>query len=91
MSLNIRPLSNRVVVEPIKAENKTAGGLYIPDSAQEKSTTGKVVAVGTGRKDEPMTVTVGDTVMYGKYSGSELKVDGVDYAIMREDDIIAIL
>jgi len=91
MSLNIRPLSNRVVVEPIKAENKTAGGLIIPDSAKEKSTTGKVMAVGSGRKDEPMTVAVGDTVMYGKYSGSELKVDGVEYTIMREDDIIAIL
>jgi chaperonin GroES len=80
-----------VLVEPQAAETKTASGLYIPDSAKEKPQQGKVVAVGNGKKDHDMTVKVGDTVLYGKYSGSELKYDGNDYLIMREDDILAII
>ncbi|MBQ0734429.1 co-chaperone GroES [Aquimarina celericrescens] len=91
MGLNIKPLSDRVVVEPLPAETQTASGLYIPDSAQEKQQKGKVAAVGSGKKDHEMTVKVGDTVLYGKYSGTELKLDGKDYLIMREDDILAIV
>ncbi|MDH7447879.1 co-chaperone GroES [Aquimarina sp. 2201CG14-23] len=91
MGVNIKPLSDRVVVEPLPAETQTASGLYIPDSAQEKQQKGKVAAVGSGKKDHEMTVKVGDTVLYGKYSGTELKLDGKDYLIMREDDIFAIV
>lgn len=91
MALKIRPLSDRVLVEPQAAETKTASGLYIPDSAKEKPQQGKVIAVGKGNKDHDMTVKVGDVVLYGKYSGSELKLDGKDYLIMREDDILAII
>ncbi len=91
MALNIKPLADRVVVEPLPAETQTASGLYIPDSAQEKQQKGKVVAVGPGKKDYNMSVSVGDTVLYGKYSGSELKLDSTDYIIMREDDILAIV
>ena len=89
--ISIKPLADRVVIEPLAAETKTASGIYIPDSAKEKPQQGKVVAVGKGTKDEPMTVKVGDKVLYGKYSGSELKFDGKDYLIMREDDILAII
>lgn len=89
--VNIQPLADRVLVEPAAAEEKTASGLYIPDTAKEKPQKGTVVAVGNGKKDEPLTVKVGDTVLYGKYSGTELSVDGVDYLIMREADIFAIL
>ncbi len=89
--ISIKPLSDRVVVEPLEAETKTASGLYIPDSAKEKPQQGKVVAVGKGTKDEPTTVKVGNVVLYGKYSGTELKLDGNDYLIMRESDIFAIL
>ncbi len=89
--LNIQPLADRVLVEPAAAEEKTASGLYIPDTAKEKPQKGTVVAVGNGKKDEPLTVKVGDTVLYGKYSGTELNVDGSDYLIMREADIFAIL
>ena len=89
--LTIQPLADRVLVEPLAAETKTASGLYIPDSAKEKPQQGKVVAVGKGKKDEPMTVNVGDTVIYGKFGGSELKLAGDDYLIMRESDIFAIL
>ena len=91
MSLNIKPLSDRVLVEPVEAETKTASGIIIPDNAKEKPQQGKVVAVGNGKKDEPMTVKVGDTVLYGKYSGTELKLEGKDYLIMRESDILAIV
>ncbi len=91
MALKIQPLSDRVLVEPQEAETKTASGIYIPDSAKEKPQQGKVVAVGKGKKDHEMTVKVGDVVLYGKYSGSELKYDGKDYLIMREDDILAII
>jgi chaperonin GroES len=91
MALKIQPLSDRVLVEPQKAETKTASGLYIPDSAKEKPQQGKVVAVGKGKKDHNMTVKVGDIVLYGKYSGSELKYEGNNYLIMREEDILAII
>ena len=91
MALKIQPLSDRVLVEPQEAETKTSSGIYIPDSAKEKPQQGTVVAVGKGKKDHEMTVKVGDTVLYGKYSGSELKLDGKDYLIMREDDVLAVL
>ncbi|MCS5490061.1 MULTISPECIES: co-chaperone GroES [Algoriphagus] len=90
-NVNIKPLADRVLVQPAAAEEKTASGLYIPDTAKEKPQRGTVVAIGTGKKDEPLTVKVGDTVLYGKYSGTELNVDGTDYLIMRESDIFAIL
>lgn len=90
-NVNIKPLADRVLVQPAAAEEKTASGLYIPDTAKEKPQRGTVVAVGNGKKDEPLTVKVGDTVLYGKYSGTELSVDGGDYLIMRESDIFAIL
>ncbi len=91
MALKIQPLSDRVLVAPQEAETKTSSGIYIPDSAKEKPQQGKIVAVGKGKKDHEMTVKVGDTVLYGKYSGSELKYEGNDYLIMREDDILAII
>lgn len=89
--LNIKPLADRVLVEPAAAEEKTAGGIIIPDTAKEKPMKGKVLAVGDGKKDEPITVKVGDVVLYGKYAGTELTVDGKDYLIMRESDIYAII
>jgi chaperonin GroES len=89
--VNIKPLADRVLVEPAAAEEKTAGGIIIPDTAKEKPMKGTVVAVGEGKKDEPITVKVGDTVLYGKYAGTELTVDGVDYLIMRESDIYAVI
>jgi len=89
--INIKPLADRVVIKPLAAETKTASGIYIPDSAKEKPQQGKVVAVGKGTKDEPTTVKVGDTVLYGKYAGTELKLEGGDYIIMRESDILAIV
>jgi chaperonin GroES len=85
-----KPLKDRVLVKPHEAEEKTASGIYIPESAQEKPQRGTVVAVGDGKKDEPMTVKVGDVVLYGKYSGTEIKIDGTDYLIMREDDILLV-
>lgn len=89
--VNIKPLADRVVIEPAQAEEKTAGGIIIPDTAKEKPQKGTVVAVGQGKKDEPMTVKEGDKVLYGKYAGTELNVDGKDYLIMRESDIYAII
>jgi chaperonin GroES len=89
--LNIRPLADRVLVEPAIAEEKTAAGIIIPDTAKEKPQKGKVVAAGPGKKDEPMSVKIGDTVLYGKYSGTEISFDGKDYLIMRESDIVAII
>jgi chaperonin GroES len=91
MALNIKPLSDRVLVEPIAAETITASGIHIPDTIKEKPQKGTVVAVGNGKKDEQLTVKVGDTVLYGKYAGTELKLEGKDYLIMREDDILAII
>ena len=89
--VKIRPLADRVLVMPLAAETKTASGLIIPDTAQEKPQRCKVVAVWGGKKDEPITVAVGDEVLYGKYAGTELKFEGSDYLIMRESDILAIL
>jgi len=86
--VNFKPNEDRVLVEPAAAEEKTAGGIYIPDNAKEKPQTGVVIAVGTGKKDEPITVKVGDTVFYGKYSGTEITIDGKDYLIMRNADIL---
>tara|TARA_B100000745_G_scaffold290934_1_gene230253 strand:+ start:595 stop:870 length:276 start_codon:yes stop_codon:yes gene_type:complete len=91
MALNIKPLADRVLIEPLEAETTTASGIIIPDNAKEKPQKGNVVAVGTGTKDEPLTVKVGNTVLYGKYAGTELKLDGKDYLIMRESDILAIV
>jgi len=90
-NVNIKPLADRVLVEPAVAEAKTASGIIIPDTAKEKPQKGIVVAVGTGKKDEPMTVKVGDSVLYGKYSGTEISVEGKDYLIMKEADIYAVL
>ena len=91
MAIKIKPLADRVVVEAAPAEEKTAGGIIIPDTAKEKPQRGKIVAVGNGKKDEPLTVKVGDMVLYGKYSGTEISIDGNDYLIMRESDIYAII
>ena len=91
MALNIKPLSDRVLVEPQAAETQNASGIYIPETAKEKPQKGKVVAVGGGKKDHDMTVKVGDIVLYGKYSGTELKLEGNDYLMMREDDILAVI
>ncbi len=91
MSVNIKPLSDRVVIEPVPVEEKTASGIIIPDASKEKPLKGKVVAAGPGKVDEPMTVKSGDTVLYGQYSGTEVKLDGVTYLIMREADIFGIL
>jgi chaperonin GroES len=87
----IKPLADRVVVEAAPAETKTAGGLIIPDTGKEKPQRGKVVAVGNGKKDEPMSVKVGDNILYGKYSGTEVQIDGKEYLIMRESDIFAVI
>ena len=89
--LNIKPLADRVIVEPSAAEGKTAGGIIIPDTAKEKPQKGTVVAVGPGKKEEPLTVKIGDTVLYGKYSGTEITFGDKEYLIMRESDIVAII
>ncbi len=94
--LNINPLADRVVVKPMEAEEKTKGGIILPDTAKEKPIEGTIVAVGSGKvtddgKTVPLTVKVGDKVLYGKYSGTEITVDGDDYLIMRESDIFAII
>ena len=96
MGLNLKPLEDRVVVEPKEAEDKTASGIILPDTAQEKPQEATVVAMGPGKASDSgtivkMTVKVGDKVLYGKYSGSEVTVDGKEYLIMRESDILAIL
>tara|TARA_B100000780_G_scaffold85330_1_gene58504 strand:+ start:4235 stop:4504 length:270 start_codon:yes stop_codon:yes gene_type:complete len=89
--MNIKPLADRVLVEPLEAETKTASGIIIPDTAKEKPQKGNIVAVGPGTKENPVTVKVGDSVLYGKYSGTELKLDGKNYLIMRESDVLAIV
>jgi chaperonin GroES len=89
--LNITPLNDRVIIQPAPAEQKTAGGIIIPDTAKEKPQRGIVVAAGPGKKDEPVTVKVGDTVLYGKYAGTELQIEGDDYLIMCESDVVAIV
>lgn len=88
---NVKPLADRVIVRPAEAEEKTAGGIIIPDTAKEKPQKGTVVAAGPGKKDEPVTVKSGDTVLYGKYSGTEIQIEGDTYLIMRESDIFAIV
>lgn len=89
--MNVKPLADRVLVKPAPAEQKTASGIIIPDSAKEKPQRGEVVAAGPGTKDEEMQVKVGDMVLYGKYAGTELNIDGTDYLIMRQSDILAII
>jgi chaperonin GroES len=91
MSVSLKPLADRVLVEPAPAEEKTVGGIIIPDTAKEKPQRGVVVAAGEGKKDEPMTVKAGDSILYGKYAGTEITVDGKEYLIMRESDIFAIV
>ncbi len=88
--MNLQPLDDRVVVKPAAAEEKTASGIIIPDSAKEKPQKGEVVAVGPGTKEVEMQVKVGDTVLYGKYAGTELSIAGEDYMIMRQSDLLAI-
>ncbi|MBO7490426.1 MAG: co-chaperone GroES [Bacteroidales bacterium] len=89
--MKIKPLADRVLIEPAEVEQKTASGIIIPDTAKEKPQRGKVVAVGKGTKDYEMTVKVGDKVLYGKYSGTEINIDGTVYMIMKESDIYAII
>ena len=89
--MKIKPLSDRVLIQPNPAEEKTAGGLFIPDTAKEKPLAGKVVAVGPGTSEVKMEVEAGDQVLYGKYAGTEVNVDGNDYLIMRQSDILAII
>lgn len=89
--MNVKPLSDRVLVLPNPAEEKTAGGLIIPDTAKEKPLAGKVVAVGPGTSETKMEVKVGDEVLYGKYAGTEIHIDGKDYLIMKQQDILAII
>lgn len=89
--MNVQPLADRVLIKPAPAEEKTTSGIIIPDSAKEKPQRGTVLAAGPGKKDEPMTVKKGDVVLYGKYSGTEIQVDGEDLLIMRESDIFAIV
>lgn len=90
-SINIKPMGTRVLIEPLVAEEKTTGGIIIPDSAKEKPQNGKVVAIGAGTKDEPMEVKVGDTVLYGKYAGTEIQYKSKDYIILSQNEILAIL
>ena len=85
----IKPLADRVLIEPKEAETKTASGIYIPDTAKEKPQQGKVIAVGPGKKDEPMEVKVGDEVLYGKYAGTEVTVEEKKYLIVKQSDILA--
>ena len=89
--LKIKPLADRVLIEPAKAETTTVSGIIIPDTAQEKPQKGTVVAVGDGTKDHQMSVKIGDNVLYGKYSGTELKFEGTDFLMMRESDLLAII
>ncbi len=89
--MKMKPINDRVVIQPAKAEEKTEGGIIIPDTAKEKPQKGEVVAVGPGKEGNLMNVSVGDTVLYGKYAGQELTYRGKDYLIMREDDILVIL
>ena len=90
-AIKMKPLGTRVIIEPLVAEEKTQGGIIIPDSAKEKPQSGKVVAVGQGSKDEPMEVKVGDVVLYGKYSGTEISYENNDYLIMSQSDILAVV
>jgi chaperonin GroES len=94
--MNLRPLQDRIIVKRVEEETKTAGGLFIPETAKEKPQRGSIVAVGNGKKTEdgkvlPLDVKVGDTVLFGKYAGTEIKVDGEEYLMMREDDLLAVV
>jgi len=91
MSTTFKPLADRVLIEPAAAEQVTTSGIIIPDTAKEKPLRGKVIAVGNGKTDEPMNVNVGDLVIFGQYSGTEIKIDGANYLIMRESDIYGII
>lgn len=91
IEIMLKPLADRVLIEPAPAEEKTASGIIIPDTAKEKPLKGKVVAAGPGKKDEPMTVKKGDSVLYGQYSGTEIKLEGKTYLIMRESDVYGII
>ena len=91
MSISFKPLADRVLIEPAAAEEKTASGIIIPDTAKEKPLHGVVNAVGNGKKDEPITLKVGDNVMYGQYSGTEIKIDGNKYLIMKEADVYGVI
>jgi chaperonin GroES len=87
--MKIQPLADRVLIQPAAAEEKTVGGIIIPDSAKEKPLKGEVMAVGNGTKDEPMVLKAGDKVLYGKYAGTEIEIEGVQYLIMRQSDVLA--
>lgn len=89
--MNIKPLADRVLIKPAPAEEKTAGGIIIPDTAKEKPLQGEVLAAGNGTKDEEMVLKAGDTVLYGKYAGTEIELDGEKYLIMRQSDVLAVL
>lgn len=89
--MNIKPLADRILVEPTAAEEVTLGGIIIPDSAKEKPLKGKVLAVGNGTKDDPMVLKVGDTVLYGKYAGTEIEFEGTKYLMMRQADVLAVI
>ncbi|MDD6124508.1 MAG: co-chaperone GroES [Bacteroidales bacterium] len=89
--MNIKPLADRVLIKPAAAEERTAGGIIIPDTAKEKPLQGEVLAVGNGTKDEEMTLKAGDRVLYGKYAGTEVELDGEKYMIMRQSDVLAVL
>ncbi|MDR1372874.1 MAG: co-chaperone GroES [Dysgonamonadaceae bacterium] len=89
--MNVKPLADRVLVKPAEAEEKTLGGIIIPDSAKEKPLKGEVIATGDGTKDESMVLKAGDKVLYGKYSGTEIELDGEKYLIMRQSDVLAII
>jgi len=90
MSVTFKPLADRVIVEPAPVEQKTASGIFIPDTAKEKPLQGTIVAVGSGKKDEPMSLKPGDSVLYGQYAGTEIKIDGKNFLIMRESDVYGI-
>ncbi len=87
----MKTILNKIIVEPLPAEEKTASGIIIPDSAKEKPQAGKVISTGAGKKDEPMEIKPGDTVLYGKYSGTEINVDGKNYLVMSQSDVLAII
>ncbi len=91
MTMNIKPLADRVLILPAPAEEKTIGGIIIPDTAKEKPLKGEVIAAGNGTKDEEMVLKAGDQVLYGKYAGTEIELDGTKYLIMRQSDVLAVL
>ena len=90
MTIKFKPLADRVIIEPVAAEQKTASGIFIPDTVKEKPLQGTIIAVGVGKKDEPMTLKIGDSVLYGQYAGTEIKIEGKNYLIMRESDVYGI-